>query len=134
MIPLHCPRCDNIWIYTGSGTRAKCSQCKYDIYFEKQGKIPINWDLTPQSFLLHDQRYYPGQAYFLIDIWNCSARISLMIISEDGNGMKSLSIPEIEEITEEMLETAINDVGGFINMSGHYPISEEIKTILQTFF
>jgi len=134
MIPLHCPRCDNIWIYTGTGTRAKCSQCKYDIYFEKQGKIPINWDLTPQSFQIQDQRNFPGQAYVLIDVWNFSARLSLMIISEDGLNMKTMPIPEIDDISDEMLETAIIEAGGRINMSGHYPISEDIKTILQSLF
>lgn len=135
MIPLTCPRCGNTWIYSGKGNRAKCGKCQYDLYFQKgHGVITINWDLIPQIALVGDPRQYANQAYFFIDVWNCNARIAIMVISADGLNMKSFPVPGIPEITLEDMEDTILQFGGCINMSGHYPISYKIRDILQTYF
>lgn len=64
--------------------------------------------------------------YLFIDVWNCQARLMAMENKENGNG-KTMTIEDWQDyLTEEDLVHAIEEHGGYVNMSGHYPISGSI--------
>ncbi len=75
-----------------------------------------------------------GQAnlsYPFIDVWSFQAALSFMAFDSTGStcSPERLTEEELEDlgITEEMLLEAIEEAGGAINRSGHYPISEAIR-------
>lgn len=111
--------------------------------------MKANLDLTPEeacgtTIIRNKADYEALQAkikamadtrYPFIDVWSFNARLSWMVTSEDGNGSHVERFTEEEQealgITEDMLYAAIEGAGGAINISGHYPISEEIREKLQ---
>ena len=103
----------------------------------------ILWDLTPQDNFEDcviqneaDMRAYEERErtklgfYFYVDVWDLTALLAVM---ENKIGSATSSIVDLEgtTITERDLHTAIEKAGGFINLSGHYPISEELKRQLK---
>jgi Zn finger protein HypA/HybF involved in hydrogenase expression len=70
-----------------------------------------------------------------VDCWNWRAALAWTVFSEDGHSshVERLSDEEQEQlgVTEDMLYEAIEVTGGAINRSGHYPITEEIRGMLQ---
>lgn len=104
---------------------------------ELKGK-KILWGMTPKVALADftirsdaDFRAYEERQkqlvgyYFYIDVWNMTARLAVM---ENKIGSARSSIVDLKgtTITESDLHTAIRMAGGFINLSGHYPISKHI--------
>lgn len=104
----------------------------------------IRWDLTPQrvgemlnvEFSTKEeweqiQRLTKELAgrYLYIDVWNCQARLMLMELDERGSGKAELV--EQDVVSEDDMMAAIEEAGGAINISGHYPISDAIRTALQ---
>lgn len=64
--------------------------------------------------------------YIFVDVWNCRCELRAMTNDENGNG-KTVAIDDWQDyLTEEDLVQAIEEHGGAINMSGHYPISDSI--------
>ena len=72
-----------------------------------------------------------GASYFFVDCWNLQAHLALMQFDEGGHSCRSTQISVVEMdglgISAEMLPRAVDLAGGAINMSGHYPISDEIR-------
>lgn len=100
----------------------------------------LHWDLTPEQvftpraiqskedFELLD-KVHKEQAgfYFYIDVWNCKASLALMHVKPDG----SMTSERLSEFPEEALIEAIQEAGGAINMSGHYPINAWVKKMIR---
>ena len=110
--------------------------------FKEAIKKGIRWDLTPELSAINEMiesqedldrvnKRIKEQAgyYFYIDIWNCSP--SLAIGENDETGGGSSHIIEDPPITEEEMVAAVEDAGGAINMSGWYPISQEVEDRLK---
>ena len=65
--------------------------------------------------------------YFYVDVWNCRARLALMHNTGDGGGRSEV----IEDFDSALLEKAVYQAGGMINLSGWYPLSNTLKTLLR---
>ncbi len=103
--------------------------------------LHLRWDLTPEQVFtprmiqskedfealnkLHKEQV---GFYFYVDVWNCNASLALMHVKPDAS-MTSERIEITEELEDELIQ-AIEEAGGAINMSGHYPLSEKLKTSL----
>jgi len=101
----------------------------------------LRWDLTPQTAnissyivacqsdldrlnkLLAEKAGY----YFYVDVWNCQATLALMHNKVDGGGTSH----RIEGFESPLLEKAVYQAGGWINMSGWYPLSKQLITLLK---
>ncbi len=107
-----------------------------------RGEIKIRWDLTPQdtgqSFEITSQEDFERMMdemkrkagwYFYVDVWNLSASLHIAHNTENGSG-ESYYV-EDSPVPEELLEKAVYDAGGALNMSGWYPINEEIREVLK---
>jgi len=109
----------------------------------------IDLNLTPQEALACQEIRKPedlerlrqrsllqlaGKSYFFVDVSSFQAYLAIMRFDESGHSCRAerLSSVELEAlgITEEMLLQAVEEAGGAINLSGHHPISEEIREIL----
>jgi len=108
----------------------------------------IDLNLTPQEALACQEIRKPedleklrrrsaglaGKSYFFVDVSSFQAYLAIMRFDETGHSCRAerLSSVELEAlgITAEMLLQAVAEAGGAINLSGHYPISEEIREIL----
>lgn len=110
-----------------------------DIRNDKEMVKNIRWDMTPEKVFtprtvqtqddierlrkdITDQAGY----YFYIDVWNCQARLALMHLKPDGSATAEI----ITEFPEKALIEAIEEHGGAINISGHYPISAWVKKMI----
>jgi hypothetical protein len=107
----------------------------------------IRWDLTPQKYLeelngvvieswedierLKKLLKERVGKYFYIDVWNCTPCLFLMDNDEDGNG--KAEIVEQDIISEDEMLEAIEEAGGSITISGHYPINKKIEKKLKKF-
>jgi hypothetical protein len=110
----------------------------------------INLDLTPEealggaTIINFEEDYKALQAkikamanvqYPFIDVWNCQVALAWMVFSEDGHSshVERLIDEEMEQlgVTEDMLYAAIEEAGGMLNRSGHYPISGVIRAKLK---
>ena len=104
---------------------------------ELEGK-KIDRDLTPQEAMTtrslgikEDYDRFSNIAYPFIDVLSFQAFLAFMVYSEDGkrscierlSGKDQLGLG----VTEKMLTDSIHNSGGALHISGHYPISEEIK-------
>ncbi len=101
--------------------------------------LHLHWDLTPEQIFqprmirskedierLDELHIEQAGFYFYVDVWNCSASLALMHVKTDG----SMNSERIDYPDEDELIQAIEEAGGAINMSGHYPLSEKLKTNL----
>jgi hypothetical protein len=111
----------------------------------KGGKI--RWDLTPQKYIeglnaveIKSQedieklnRLFRERAgkFFYIDVWNCTPRLFIMDNDEEGVGMAEIVEQDIITV-DEMIE-AVEEAGGSITISGHYPINKKIEEKLKKF-
>jgi len=99
----------------------------------------IRWDLTPEKVFaprtvqtqddierLHKDQTEQAGYYFYIDVWNCQARLALMHVRANG----SMTSEIISEFPEKPLREAIEEHGGAINISGHYPINAWVKKLI----
>jgi len=108
-------------------------------------KSRIHWGMTPMSYAegidgvfikdkegldrLRDMLKERAGYYFYIDVWNCNASLHIMKNAVDGTAT-SEAVEGID-IPDEMLNAAINEQGGMINLSGHYAIGDEIEKLLR---
>ena len=73
-----------------------------------------------------------GEYRFDINVWNC--RASLRVYREIGNNIEYCSLdfknPEDKSKLEELVYKSVEDVG-MINMSGIYPLSDELQAFLE---
>lgn len=101
----------------------------------------IRWGAKPQDFdlsgfeirsqadidrinkLLEAQKGY----YFYVDVWNCQARLALMHNKPDGTAASQI----VEGFDSPLLYRAVEQAGGWINMSGHYPLSRRLEQMLK---
>jgi len=108
----------------------------------------INLDLTPEEALSggeirseEDHEAFQAKIkamsnvpYPFVDVWDFQCTLAWMIWSEDG------SISHVERsmkweqeklgVSDDMLHAAVKKAGGIIGRSGHYPISDEIRSKL----
>lgn len=110
-----------------------------DIQKDTELKQRILWNMTPQENfnpveirsqedLEKVQRDAETRAgyYFFIDVWNMAPRLCLFENRPDGSG----GIVGIVEAPEGMLDKAIEEAGGAINISEHYPINRKLRNWL----
>ena len=106
--------------------------------FKEAIQKKIRWDLTPEMAAIDEvirsqddidriSKRIKDQAgfYFYVDVWSCSA--FLAICENKINGGCIAQVIDDAPLTEEDLVGAVDDAGGFINMSGWYPISSGIE-------
>jgi len=100
----------------------------------------IRWDLTPQTANISGtfiesqadlERYNKLAAekvgyYFYVDVWNCQARLALMH-NFQGGGRSEV----IEDFDSPLLARSVESAGGWINMSGWYPINSRLERVLR---
>jgi len=104
----------------------------------------LRWDLTPQTGSIGDHGNYeitcPGDIdrlnallaekagyYFFINVWNCQAHLALIHNTATGGGRAD----RIEDFESPLLEKAVYKAGGMINLSGWYPLSNRLETLLK---
>ncbi|MGE5444549.1 MAG: DVU0772 family protein [Ignavibacteriales bacterium] len=110
-----------------------------DIQKDIELRKRILWHMTPQENfseveiksqedLKKAQRDAEARAgyYFFIDVWDMAPRLCLFENRPDGSG----EVVGIVEAPERMLDKAIEEAGGAINISGHYPINRKIRNWL----
>jgi len=99
----------------------------------------IRWDLTPEQvfasheissqedwdFVIESAKQNTGY-YFYIDVWDMNPK--LMLMHSKKFAIEVVGI--IEDVPRDMLENAIEEAGGAINISGHYSIDTELKAYL----
>lgn len=109
----------------------------------------IHWDMTPQSAregidgveissneeLEEINRKIEERIgiYFYVDVWDMKPRLAVFENKKHGGTSRVIEDVDVLGITEELLEKAIHDHGGALNISGHYPVNEEIKNVLKDF-
>lgn len=107
----------------------------------------IHWDMTPQSARegvdgveiiskeeleeLNKKIEERIGVYFYVDVWNMNARLGIFENKKHGGTSRVIENFDNLEISEDMLEGCIHDVGGALNISGHYPINEKVKEKLK---
>jgi hypothetical protein len=77
----------------------------------------------------------PNVQYPFVDVWDFQCALAWKIFSEDGNSSHVERSMKWEQeklgVTDDMLHAAVKKSGGNISRSGHYPITEEIRTKLE---
>jgi hypothetical protein len=99
--------------------------------------LHVDWEATPQSVLgspnvittqedfervqqeIHED---VGRAYFYIDVRNMTADLALMYSTRTGHWETMIIPPRYSPLLEEDLIRSINEAGGALNWSGHYPL------------
>ena len=73
--------------------------------------------------------------YPFVDVWDFQAALAWMAFDSDGTPSRAERVDDKDRealgVTGVMLHAAIEEAGGGLNISGQYPISEEIKDQLQ---
>jgi len=105
----------------------------------------LRWDLTPQTIeaqsdqatttvasqeeldQLNAELIDNAGAYFIVDVWNCTAKLALMIQDVFGNR----NIIKIGKFDSPLLEESVYDDGGAINRSGIHPINSDLEKELK---
>lgn len=99
----------------------------------------IMWDETPQSVMgpQHEQVIRSqedlerlqqrdldlvGYGYFYIGVWNCHPRLALMHSTKPGYWTGQPIPEELSPLLEEDMIRCVEDAGGALNRSGHYPL------------
>ena len=104
-------------------------------------EVHIMWDATPQSVLrgvattMRSQadleasqrrdRDFVGAGYFYVDVHDMRADLALMHSTKAGYWIGDFIEQDI--ISESELVKAVEEAGGAIHSSGHYPLPEELK-------
>ncbi len=88
----------------------------------------LPWVACPADFdrlikLLAQQAGY----FFYVDVCDCQARLALVHNKPDGTGTTHL----IEDFECPLLEKAVYEAGGNITTSGWYPVSKQLKRMIQ---
>jgi hypothetical protein len=103
----------------------------------------LRWDLTPQTASVGNHGSYEitcqgdidrlnellkekAGYYFYVNVWDCQARLALMYNNSGGGGRS-----DIIDFESPLLEKAVYQAGGMINLSGWYPLNKQLKTLLQ---
>lgn len=110
----------------------------------------IRWDMTPKSARegidgakitseeefkrLEEKIEERVGVYFYIDVWDMKAELGAFENKKHGGTSRIIEDPDEIGITEDMLEKAVDDHGGAVNISGHYPINNKIKDRLKDWF
>ena len=99
--------------------------------------LHVDWEATPQSVLgspnvittqedfervqqeIHDT---VGTGYFYIDVRNMTADLALFYSTRPGRWETMIIPPRYSPLLEEDLIRSINEAGGALNWSGHYPL------------
>jgi hypothetical protein len=107
----------------------------------KEMAAQIRWRAKPKDFDLSGfeirsqadidrlHKAFEAQAsyYFYVSVWNCQACLALMQNKPDGTATSQV----IEDFDSPLLYRAVEQVGGRINMSGHYPLSRRLEQMLK---
>ncbi len=108
-------------------------------------KKNLRWDLTPEKVFARPGRFRSKEDlnriikehesmagyYFYIHVWDFQAKLALMHIRPNGSGTSQV-LETSEEFKDAFIE-AIQDHGGAINRSGHYPINKRVRDMIQFF-
>ena len=99
--------------------------------------VHVDWEATPQSVLgspnvittqedfervqqeIHDT---VGTGYFYIDVRSMTADLALFYSTRPGRWETMIIPPRYSLLVEEDLIRSINEAGGALNWSGHYPL------------
>jgi hypothetical protein len=65
-----------------------------------------------------------GYGYFYVDCRNMRADLALMRCTRPGYWQAEIIPQSLSPLLEEDLERAIEEAGGALNWSGHYPLSD----------
>lgn len=107
----------------------------------------IDWVATPQSVMGPEsgviksqgdleayqqrERDLVGYGYFYIDVRNMQADLALMRSTKPGYWETEIIPQQYSPLLPHDLEHAIEEAGGAMNWSGHYPLDERCRTKLQ---
>jgi hypothetical protein len=100
----------------------------------------LRWDLNPQTAGFPPERTSinttqeeldhlnasmidKAGAYFYVDVWNCAAKLAIMIQDVFGNRR----IFKIEKFDSPLLEESIYEYGGAMDISDMYPINSDLE-------
>src|SRR5215203_4804579 len=99
----------------------------------------IDWKATPQSVmgpanseirtqedferLQQRDRDMVGYGYFYVDVRNMSADLALMRCPRPGYWEAEIIPQRFSPLLPEDLERAVEEAGGAMNWSGHYPLN-----------
>jgi hypothetical protein len=101
--------------------------------------VRIDWEATPQSVLgpqsaITSQEDFErsqralrddvGRAYFFVNVYDMRADLALMRCTRPGRWETEIIPQELSPLLEEDLERAIEEAGGALTSSGHYPLSD----------
>ena len=99
--------------------------------------VRIEWEATPQSGLgppsvistqedfEHTQRHLyedVGRGYRFVHVMDMAADLALLYCSRPGFWETLIIPPELSPLLEEDLIRSIEEAGGALNWSGHYPL------------
>src|SRR5215216_1621681 len=99
--------------------------------------LHVDWEATPQSVLgspsvittqedfervQQEIREDVGRAYFYIAVRNMTADLALFYSTRPGRWETMIIPPRYSPLLEEDLIRSINEAGGALNWSGHYPL------------
>jgi hypothetical protein len=75
--------------------------------------------------------YGPGD--LVLDVWNCSISLSRAVRSEQGYHLESVLRDEDYDDARvaHWLDSALRAAGGYINLSGHYPLVRSVPQWLK---
>ena len=57
--------------------------------------------------------------YLFVSVWNCCASLALAELRENG----SMSMYAVDDYEDDSLADSVEEAGGFVNLSGWYPLS-----------
>ena len=110
----------------------RCVQCGTLLDGNLKAKTPCSTSMAATSV-------FEGFE-FEVNVWNCSANL-LVFHAERKEGSEKRKYFDLkikDEKTErrlnELVEQAVYDVGGAINMSGIYPLSTKLETFIEKNF
>jgi hypothetical protein len=100
----------------------------------------IDWSATPQSVmgppatiirtqedlerLQQRDRDLVGYGYFFVNVYNMGADLALMRCARPGYWVPEIIPRRFSPLLPEDLERAVEEAGGAMNWSGHYPLDE----------
>lgn len=111
--------------YNPNSPESYCLRCGSKIVESNLSEQPCSVPTAAQS-LYKDYR-------FEISVWNC--RANLLCFTEDKNGNRVYFDLQADDNTlsaiDQLAEESVYKVGGAINFSGIYPLSEKLENFIE---
>jgi hypothetical protein len=115
--------------------------------FKDIDQSKILWDMTPEKVfqskeihsgeefqeMLAEDKKKVGYSFFYIDVWNCQGKLALSIFKESGSSSETID-DKIDSFSSEKIEEFMRRNNYHINMSGHYPIDNLLRSEIQRAF